>query len=209
MAQVKGGRRSSADATRRKIVRAAEAEFLENGFHGATIASVARRAGVAQQTVYFVFHHKVALISAVIDNAVMGEEAPQAPQESEWWAQAQAEPDAGEALRIIIRGAAPIYARVSGISEILRAAAFTDDELRRTWEQHENLRYEGFRQVIAMLASKGPLKEGLVAGTATDVFMTVYSEATYHLMRTERGWAHEQIIDWFSNALPALLLGVD
>lgn len=209
MAQVKSGRRSSAEATRRKIIHAAEAEFLENGFHGATIASVAKRAGVAQQTVYFVFHNKAALISAVIDNAVMGEEAPEVPQESEWWAKARAEPDAGEALRIIIEGAAKIFARASGISEVLRAAALTDEELRRTFEHHENLRYEGYRQVIEMLASKGAIKKGLNEATATDVFMTVYSDTTYYLMKTERGWSHEQIIDWLCDALPAVLLEGD
>ena len=71
MADVKSSRREKAAQTRARIVEAAHAEFLDNGFHGATIASVARRAGVATQTVYFVFHTKAELISAVIDAMVM------------------------------------------------------------------------------------------------------------------------------------------
>ena len=206
MTDVKSPRRERSEATRRKIIHAAEAEFLENGFHGATIASIAKRAGVAPQTVYFVFHNKGALISAVIDNAVLGEDAPTVPQEADWWAAARAEPSAVEALRIIVRGAGAIFARASGISEILRAAALTDDEVRRTLDHHENLRYDGFREAIELLAAKGALKEGLDARTATDVLMTVYSASTYHLMTTERGWSHNQVIDWLCAALPELLL---
>jgi AcrR family transcriptional regulator len=204
---VKSTRRQRSQATRRKITHAAEAEFLDKGFHGATIASIAERAGVAQQTVYFVFHNKAALISAVIDNAVLGEDAPTVPQRADWWAAARAEPRADAALRSIIRGAGDIFARSSGISEIMRAAALTDDEVRRTLDYHENLRYEGFREVIEMLAAKGKLKKGLDVSTATDVLMTIYGDSTYHLLTTERGWSHDQVIDWLCAALPELLLG--
>jgi len=206
MVDVKGSRRERAEATRLKIVHAAEAEFLERGFHGATVAAIARRAGVAQQTVYFVFHNKVALISAVIDNAVIGEDEPTIPQESASWKAMEAEPDATEALRIFVRGTGPLFARAAAISEILYAAALTDPEMRDTWDTHETLRVEGFRSVIQGLASKGGLRRGLDIGTATDIFMTIYGDATYHLFITERGWSHGQLIEWYCESLPRLLL---
>ena len=78
MADVKISRREKAARTRAAIIEAAHAEFLERGFHGATVVSIAERAGVASQTVYFVFHTKAELISAVIDAAVMGEVRPAA-----------------------------------------------------------------------------------------------------------------------------------
>ncbi len=206
MADVKSSRRERSEATKQKIIQAAHAEFLENGFHGATIASIAKRAGVASQTVYFVFHNKVALISAVIDNAVLGEDEPTAPQESSWWAAMEAEADAAEATRIMIRGSAAIFARASAIAEILRAAALTDEEVRRTHEHHETLRDVGFRQVIESLAAKGRLKKGLDIESATDVLMTIYRDSTYHYMTSERGWTHDRFISWLCEALPALLL---
>jgi len=206
MADVKSSRREKSKATKRKIIKAAGAEFLKAGFHGATIASIAKRAGVATQTVYFVFHNKVELIQAVIDNAVLGEDEPTVPQESEWWAAMEAEPDAAEALRIFIRGAGDVFARASSFSEILRAAALTDDEVRRTHEFGDNLRYEAFRQVIKSLAKKGKLRKGLDIESATDVFMTVYGDSSYYLMTTERGWTHARFIDWLCESLPALLL---
>ena len=87
-------RRDRALQTRRKILNAAHEEFLERGYHGATIASIARRAGVANQTVYFVFHTKAELVSAVIDDAVLGPEEPILPERSAWWTDMQAAPTA-------------------------------------------------------------------------------------------------------------------
>lgn len=207
MADVKGGsRRSRAEATRRRILGAARDEFLEWGFHGATMAAIAKRAGVAAQTVYFVFHSKSALISAVIDDAVLGGDDPVPPEESEWWRAMDAEPRPDEALRIFIRGAAPLFARASPISEVLRAAALTDEEVRQTHERHETMRYGAFRQVVQSLAAKGPLRAGLDVDAATDIFLTLCSDTTYHVLITERGWSHEQIVDWLCDALPTLLL---
>lgn len=199
-------RRRKAEATRRKILRAAQEEFLATGFHGATMAAIATRAGVAVQTVYFVFHTKAELISAVIDAAVMGDDEPVSPQETGWWAEMEAAPSADEALRIFVRGAAPLFERASAISEILRAAALTDPDVRRTHERHARLQRDGFRQVVASLAQKGALRSELDSDTATDVLLTVFGDAVWHLLRSEHGWSEERVTAWMCDALPRLLL---
>ncbi|WP_026554795.1 TetR/AcrR family transcriptional regulator [Arthrobacter sp. 35W] len=203
---VKGIRRKKADATRRRIIQAAHEEFIARGFHGATMAGIGVRAGVASQTVYFVFHTKPELISAVIDVAVLGEEHPRPPQAQPWWTVMMAEPDAAEALRIFIRGAGGVFARAAAISEVLRAAALTDDEVRRTHRYHENLRRDGFGQVLKMLAEKGPLRAGQTVDELTDAFMTVYGDSTYNLLAVERGWSHDRIMEWLCGILPEMLL---
>ncbi|WP_426225163.1 TetR/AcrR family transcriptional regulator [Pseudarthrobacter sp. DSP2-3-2b1] len=199
-------RRQKADATRRRIVQAAHQEFIERGFHGATMAGIASHAKVASQTVYFVFHTKPELISAVIDAAVLGDEDPRPPQAREWWAEMVAEPNAAEALRIFIRGAGDVFARAAAVSEVLRAAALTDSEVRRTYEYHENLRRAGFGEVLHMLADKGTLRAGQSLDELTDVFLTVYGDGTYHKLSAEHGWSHEQIMAWLENVLPGMLL---
>ena len=204
MAVVKGSRREKAEATRRKILHAAEIEFEERGYHGATIASIAKRAGVATQTVYFVFHTKAELISALIDLLVMGEEEPTIPQDSDWWRAMVAEPEAATALRHFVRGAAPLFQRASTISEILRAAALTDEEVRRTFDMHEQLRAVGFREVVDLLAKKGKLRS--TRQRATDVLLTTYGDTTYYMLSHERGWSHQQIVDWLCEVLPDLML---
>jgi AcrR family transcriptional regulator len=203
---VKSIRRTKADATRRKIIKAAHKEFVARGFHGATMAGIAARAGVASQTVYFVFHTKPELISAVIDAAVLGDDDPRPPQTQPWWAEMMAEPVAAEALKIFIRGAGVVFARAASISEVLRAAALTDEEVRRTHQFHENLRRDGFGQVLELLAAKGPLREDYSLDELTDAFMTVYGDSSYNLLATERGWSHDQIMAWLCDILPGMLL---
>jgi AcrR family transcriptional regulator len=205
MPDVKSSRREKSARTRARIIEAARAEFLERGFHGATVASVAARAGVAAQTVYFVFHTKAELISAVIDAAVMGE-SDLPPELTEWWRAMVVEPDAAESLRMFIRGAADSFERASAISLVLSAAALTDNELRARSEQHEQLRRSGFREVIVGVAAKGPLAPELDIDTATDILLTVYGDATYHSLRTDRGWSEDQVVNWLADALPRLLL---
>jgi AcrR family transcriptional regulator len=207
MAQVKGSRREKAEATRRRIIRAAHAEFLDQGFHGATVTAIAKRAKVAPQTVYFVFNTKPELISAVIDTAVMGEAEPLAPEQMPWFAEVLAEPDAAESLRRFIRGAGEIYQRASRIYEVLRAAALSDEEVQRTYARQEQLRAVGYRQLAELLARKGRLREGLDVDTATDILLTVYGGTTYHLLTTERGWSHDQTVEWLAASLPGVILG--
>lgn len=206
---VNSPRREKAQATRRRITEAAHEEFIEQGFHGATMAAIARRAGVASQTVYFVFHTKPELISAVIDSAVMGAEDPRPPELMQWWADMVAEPDAVRALHIFIRGAGDVFARAAAISEVLRAAALTDEEVRRTYQKHEELRRSGFRQVIELLEAKGPLRESLPMDELTDAFMTILGPSTYHVLTSERGWSHQQVMAWLCDILPAVVFSND
>lgn len=203
---VKGsGRREKARETRRRILRAAHQEFLDRGYHGATITSIAGRAGVAAQTVYFVFHTKAELISAVIDAAVLGEK-DEVPQETPWWEQMLAAASAVDALRTFVRGAAPLFARASAVSEVLRGAALTDPELRTTVAGHDELQRAAYRQVIDALATKGPLRPGLEPDTATDILLTVLGDGTYVYLTGVRGWHHDAVVDWLADALPRLLL---
>lgn len=209
MAKVKGSRREKAEQTRRAIARAANEEFVEHGYQGATIASIAKRAGVAVQTVYYVFNTKAALISAAIDQLVMGDEEPTIPQDTDWWRAMVAEPDPAKALGHFIRGAAALFESASALSEILRGAALNDDDLRRTYEFHERMRAQGFREVINVIAGKGRLREDLTVDTATDALLVVFGDSTYYQLRWERGWTQEQVVHWYVTTLPGMLLRGD
>ena len=206
VAQVKGKRRDKAELTRQRLLKAAHQEFLDNGFHGATMAAIAKRAGVAGQTVYFVFHTKAELLSAVIDAAVLGEDPPTIPQDTDWWVAMHNADTAEEVLRHFVRGAGPLLARAAQISEVLRAAALADPEARAIFDRHDQLQVTGYRQVVDLASSKGPLRPGLTPETATDLLLTLCGDSTYVQLTTERGWTHEQATAWLADATPQLLL---
>lgn len=205
MVEAKKGRRQRSAATRQAIIDAAHEMFTSRGFHGATVEAIAKQAGVAPQTVYFTFNNKVKLISAVVDAAVLGPEET-APQDQAWWQEMLVEPDPTRSFQIFIRGAGPVFQRASTISDVLAAAARTDDEVMEIFEYHESLRREAFGQVLDMLATKGHLRPNLTRERLLDVFLVVYGDATYHQLTTQMGWLHEEVMDWLCEHLPPMLL---
>jgi AcrR family transcriptional regulator len=63
-------RERSGEATRKKIVDAAESEFAAKGFDGARLASIARAADVPQALIHHHFGDKAGLYRAVIERAL-------------------------------------------------------------------------------------------------------------------------------------------
>ncbi len=199
-------RRDRAARTRRVILDAAHAEFLDRGYHGATIAA---RAGVATQTVSFVFHTKAELVSAVIDDQVLGPDTPTVPQQSTWWATITAAPTATAALQAFIAGAAPLLARAAPISEVVRAAALTDEEVRAIHQHHDELQLTAYRQVIDIVTTKGTLRDDLTPDTATDILLTLCGDSLWVQLTTDRGWPTARVVDWLVTTVPAALLAPD
>lgn len=56
------------EATRSKLLDAAEHEFGENGFHAASVASITRRAGVAQGTFYLYYEGKQQIFGELLND---------------------------------------------------------------------------------------------------------------------------------------------
>ncbi len=54
------------EATRRKILDAAEVEFGDKGFHTASVSSITQRADVGQGTFYLYFHSKEEIFSTLV-----------------------------------------------------------------------------------------------------------------------------------------------
>src|SRR6516225_3855415 len=65
-------RQRQAEETRRRIAEAARRLLLTKGYAGTTIEAVARKAGVAPQTVYAVFHSKRGILTDLMDRATFG-----------------------------------------------------------------------------------------------------------------------------------------
>ena len=67
------GRRVRSRRTRARVVDAAARLFVDHGYVATTIEAVADRAGVAVQTVYYVFGTKRNLLAAVLDASIAGD----------------------------------------------------------------------------------------------------------------------------------------
>src|SRR3954451_24994522 len=69
-------RERNALQTREQVLAAAAELFEESGWAGTTVAAIAKRAGVAVETVYSGFGSKKEVLRAVVDFAVVGDAEP-------------------------------------------------------------------------------------------------------------------------------------
>jgi AcrR family transcriptional regulator len=198
-------RRERAARTRRAIVAAATHEFRASGYHGTTMAAIAKRAGVAVQTVYFVFHTKPALLTATIDDAVMGGETTP-PELTPWWQEATTTTDGARALEVFVTEVAAINARAASLDRVALAAATTDPEVGDVLAHHEAMRETSFEAYVDTLATRGLLKPGLDATEATDVLLTLAGSNVFLDFTEDRGWPVERYVAWTVDVLRAALL---
>ena len=75
-------REEQARTTRRAIVEAGTALFVERGFAGTTVDAIAERAGVSRKTVFTSVGGKVGLLKLAIDWALVGDDEPVALDDS-------------------------------------------------------------------------------------------------------------------------------
>ncbi len=71
-------------ATRRRIVDAAAELFIAEGYGTTTLEQIAKRAGVAVQTVYFHFGNKRTVLKEAVDVAAVGDDEQVALLERPW-----------------------------------------------------------------------------------------------------------------------------
>jgi AcrR family transcriptional regulator len=199
-------RKERAAHTRRKIIAAATEEFRSSGYHGTTMSAIAARAGVAVQTVYFVFHTKPALLTAAIDTAVMGEDNPVPPDLTPWWQEGITTLDGRRAIELFISNVSDINARAAALDRVALAASTTDPDVVDLINHHESLRTQGFRSYIDALAARGLLRDGLDPAEATDVLLTLAGPDVFLNLTEERGWTVQRYVAWTTDALSFLLL---
>ena len=177
--------------------------FTESGYTGARMADIAQRAGVAVQTVYFTFHTKPELLTACYDHAVLGPERLAPPQQA-FWAEMLAARSGRAALAAFAGGNTEILSRVAAIDEVAWAARH-EPEAAEVVEHHEKLRRQGYAEVVAILAERWGLREGVDREAATDLLLMFGSSATYLTLR-RYGWSEERFIAWKTDTLAKQLL---
>ena len=202
------GRRRAAEATRERVVAAAEALFLERGYAGATIPAIAQAAGVALQTVYRAAPGKAGLLDAAVRAAVAGGFArSQRPVEERPAVRATIdEPDPRRQVAMYAHTQPGIWSRLGPLWRVLEEAAVSDPELRLLQAQQEDQRHEGLTRFAGLLRDRGALRPDLSPERAADLIVTLGSHAVYDSLVNRRGWTHDEYEAWLTGALQHALL---
>jgi AcrR family transcriptional regulator len=184
-------RTERAQATRRRIIEAAFQLFSERGY-GVPLSAIASRAGVAVQTVRFVFHDKPSLLRAVLTERVVGAAGGVAPDQQPWMEAVRAEPDVHRALRSFAEGSLGIFERVGPLVGLFQSG---QEEVAPLWAHSEQLRRDGFAKVLDLLISKRTLRPGLSREYGLDLFFELISPGLYFTFVHSRGWSRDEWLD--------------
>ena len=142
------------EATRRKLLTAAEEEFGGKGFHAASVSSITSRAGVGQGTFYLYFHSKeevfVTLVRDIgrkLRKQMLGTAAV----------------DRLEAERLSLKGFLEFTQAHPGLYRIVQEAQFVDEAVFR--EFYERLA-KGYSDNLSEAVRRGEIAPGDAEGRA-------------------------------------------
>ncbi|WP_327589372.1 TetR/AcrR family transcriptional regulator [Nonomuraea sp. NBC_00507] len=201
-----GKRTQKARETRRRILQAAGELFVRDGYGTTNLQDIADKAGVAVQTIYFVFGNKRSLLKELVDVTIAGDDEPVATMDRPWFHAAMAAERAEEHLRAHVRGARGVLERVAPVMKVLSTAAAMDPEVAALWSYDVDPRYTVQRAAADALMAKPGARAGVSAEFAADVLYTLLSPEVYLQFVEERGWRPEQWEEWIHGTLAAQLL---
>ena len=199
-------RSRQAAETKRRIVQAAAALFLRDGYAATSMNAIAAEAGVAIQTVYASMKTKQDILRAVIQLTVRGGEAHVPVAASSRWREMERAADPREKLAKFARIHREICDREAAIFSVLETAAAVEQEIKPLLREKEQFRYEDQARVARSLGRRGLLRTGLSARKASDIIWALASERIYLALVQERGWEVEEYEAWLADQLAAALL---
>jgi AcrR family transcriptional regulator len=181
-------------ATRRRIVDAGAALFVENGYVPTTIDAIAERAGVSRRTVFTSVGAKAAVLKLAFDWTLAGDD------------ESVAIADRPEVQRMM-RGEAPaallaawmamnaaINRRLATLYHVLVVAADADPDAAALLATTDDQRAEGARDVVGRVADLGALRSDLDPEQAAAIADVLIDPALYQRLVGTWGWTFETYV---------------
>lgn len=198
------GRQERARQNRVRVLRAAEQQFLRNGYAETAIASIAAAADVSVDMIYKTFGGKPGLIRAIVERALQGDRPVPAAQRSDRLQTEETDP------RAIIEGwgrfVMELAPRGSPIVLLVRDATATHPELRPLRDEIDHNRLRRMRANARRLHAAGHLRPGVSINAAADVLWTYSAPELYELLVLRRGMSLQRFGRFVADAMTAALL---
>src|SRR5215467_315335 len=153
-----GRRARNAKATRRRILAAAHELFIRDGYSATTVQQIADAADVAWQTVYAVFRTKPAILSALFDVTVVGDDEPVPMLDRPFIKQIAAATDPRDKARIFAAHIRETGSRTAGVVSVLEAAATSDRDIADLWQTLQDQRRYGMGMAVRAFRSEAVLR---------------------------------------------------
>ncbi|MGO4360347.1 TetR/AcrR family transcriptional regulator [Terrabacter sp. RAF57] len=198
-------RAEAALATRRRIIEAAGEMLLRDGYHAMSVSALAANAGVSAQTVYNAIGGKAAVVKAVYDVLLVGDDAPVAMQDRPEFRAMSTAPDREAFVRAYAALCATIYERVGPLLGVLLAqGAGGDTGLQEFVATIDRERRAGNTNALNALDAAHGLPPQLDRERFIDIVWTVTSPEIYDRFVRRCGWTHAMYAAWLAEAVVAI-----
>jgi AcrR family transcriptional regulator len=192
--------------TRNLVIDAARTLFVSSGWQATTIAGIARAANVSPETIYSTFRNKEAILQAVVEKAVRGDQPDKALlEQSGPIAIARADSQSVQ-IAIFAKDICRVLANVSDVMAALRTAAETDSSLSKLYTALHEGRRRNLSFVATALIANGALRGDIDVSKATDQLWRLASPELFLLMTKVEGLSNDAYSDWLRDTLQAQLL---
>lgn len=188
------------------MIETAKGLFIDQGYPGTTLESVAEAAEVPLPTPYRLFGSKRALLTAVLETSFVGDDEPVAFGDRPAVRAALCEADPSKLLGAFAAIAREFMERSSGILHVSASAAQVDTEAADLLAEIRRQRHTGQSRIVAGLVERGALDPSLDPSEAADFVYLLWAPDTHRTLTVERGWSPEQYERWLAGALRRLLL---
>jgi AcrR family transcriptional regulator len=193
--------------TRSRILDAARDLFLTRGYVGTTLDHVAAAAGVSVQTVYNAVGGKAAVLKAVYDVTLAGDDEPVPMVDRPAFRAMIAATDGRRCLQLYAVHGREISERVLPLlTAVLAQAATGDRDLRAFADTIENERAIGTRAAARHVADRFGLRPGLTVDDAAAILWTLTAPDVADRLVNRRGWGWDRFAGWLGTTMGDALL---
>lgn len=193
-------REEQAERTRERIARAARRRFVESGWSGTSVRSVAADAGVSEATVYAVYGTKAGLARSLVDSGEMDADVAQVTADL-----AAAEGDPAEQLAAFVRFDRRLFERGGDGLRLTVEGGRNEPALAAAYEQGRSRGDENRRRVFSTWPATAR-RAGVSIDLALDVYAMVCSIQVFDIATQERGWSADDVERWWLETLTDRLL---
>jgi AcrR family transcriptional regulator len=189
--------------TRQRVVEAARSLFLERGYVATTMVDIARKAGVALQSVYKVGYSKADLLHLVRDLAVAGDDQQVMLLDRPEYAAIRAEARPEEQIQMFAALIATTMQRLAPVWAAYREAAAVDAKAAADLVTTQMRRHHTFKSIVSALPEdrlRHPRDE------SADTAWAVGSPDLFLLLRSVLEWDADRYAQWLSQTLVDVLL---
>lgn len=202
---VKDLRAARVAETEERILTAARALFLSDGYTATTLAAVADAARVGHRTVYARFGTKAALLKRVVDVAVAGDARPVEMTGRDWFQAALTAPTLGERAEAYARGVSALMARAGDLIAIAWQAEPAEPVIAAAGRAGREATRDAVRLFCTRLRDDGLIPASCDITWLADTASLLSQAQTWLLGRDTLGWTGDQYSHWLATTLTRLI----